>query len=233
MPYKLNKIILQREWNWGYETFYYDLNTEIDFPYVAGKLNQLVPEVSSHIKKHRPDIDDFPLFNESGLTKLTPEVGPKGIYYLELRPGYKLKQLIVEPEDVVVDIYIGDEERLIYSFYNPTRKNNIIITAASEKDKDNVHAKLKSDLSDIVWRKYFIKCAMIDLEKFFSNLPAHKEGLKEKSILTAEEAAKYLRTSKKNVQNLASQGKIKKVKGGKYRLEDLDSYLNGAPKKKK
>jgi hypothetical protein len=110
MPYKINKIILQREWDWGYETFYYDLNTEIDFPYVAGKLNLLVPEDSSHIKKHKPDIDDFPLFNESGLTKLTPEVGPKGIYYLELRPGYKLKQLIVEPEDVVVDIYIGYEK---------------------------------------------------------------------------------------------------------------------------
>ncbi len=52
-------------------------------------------------------VDPLLLFNESGLTKLIPAVGPKGIYYLELRPGHKLKQLVVEPDDVVVDIYIG------------------------------------------------------------------------------------------------------------------------------
>jgi excisionase family DNA binding protein len=233
MPYKLNKIIIQRDNFDDYETHIRHLDYEIDSPYAAGKLKDLIPIELQHNEGWKLELIPTHLFNESGLTKLTPEVGPKGIYYLELRPGYKLKQLIVEPEDVVVDIYVGAEERLIYSFYNPTRRNNIIITAASEKDKDNVHAKLKSDLSDIIMRKYFIKCAMIDTEKFFSNLPAHKEVLKEKSILTAEEAAKYIRTSKKNVQNLASQGKIKKVKGGKYRLEDLDSYLNGAPKKKK
>lgn len=233
MPYKLNKIIFQREWDWGYETFTYDLNTEIDFPYIAGKLNELVPKDSSQIKQYKPEVNDTPLFNKSGLTKLIPEIGPKGIYYLELRSGNKLKQLIVEPEDVVVDIYIGAKDTLIYSFYNPTRRNAISITASSEKDDENIYSKLKSDLSDIIWRKYFIKCAMIDIEKFFSNLPAHKEVLKEKSILTADEAANYLRKSKKSVQNLASQGKIKKVRGGKYRLEDLDSYLNSAPKKKK
>ena len=44
MPYKLNKIIFQREWSWGYETFTYDLKTEIDFPFVAGKLQELVPK---------------------------------------------------------------------------------------------------------------------------------------------------------------------------------------------
>jgi excisionase family DNA binding protein len=233
MPYKINKIILQRDNIRDYETHTHPMATELDFPFVAGKLQELVPIEHQYGKQSKLELSTTPLFNESGLTKLIPEVGPKGIYYLELRPGYKLKQLIVEPDDVVVDIYIGAEERLIYSFYNPTRRNSITITAASVKDVENIYSKLKSDLSDIIWRKYFIKCAMIDLEKFFSNLPAHKEGLKEKSILTAEEAARYLRTSKKNVQNLASQGKIKKVKGGKYRLEDLDSYLNGAPKKKK
>jgi len=225
--------VFQRDNVKNYETHTHPMDIEIDFPFVAGKLQELVPIEHQYGKQSNLELSTTPLFNESGLTKLIPEIGPKGIYYLELRPGYKLKQLIVEPDDVVVDIYIAAEERLIYSFYNPTRKNNIIITAASEKDKDNIHTKLKSDLSDIIMRKYFIKCAMIDTENFFSNLPAHKEVLKEKSILTAEEAAKYLRTSKKNVQNLASQGKIRKVKGGKYRLEDLDSYLNGTPKKKK
>ncbi len=233
MPYKLNKIIFQRDNIRDYETHTHPMDTEIDFPFVAGKLQELIPEKHQYGKKSKLELSTSPLFNESGLTKLIPEVGPKGIYYLELRPGYKLKQLIVEPDDVVVDIYIGAKDTLIYSFYNPTRRNHITITAASVKDDENIYSKLKSDLSDIIWRKYFIKCAMIDIDKFFSNLPAHKEVLKEKSILTADEAAKYLRKSKKSVQNLASQGKIKKVRGGKYRLEDLDSYLNSAPKKKK
>ena len=74
---------------------------------------------------------------------------------------------------------------------------------------------------------------MTDVEKFFSNLSAQKEVQKQKSILTADEAAKYLRKSKKSVQNLAAQGKIRKVRSGKYRIEDLDAYLNSTPKKKK
>ena len=233
MPYKLNKIIFQRDNITDYETHIHPMDTEIDFPFVAGKLQDLVPTEHQYGKKSKLELSTTPLFNESGLTKLIPEVGPKGIYYLELRPGYKLKQLIVEPEDVVVDIYIGAKDTLIYSFYNPTRKNHISITASSEKDKDNVYAKLKSDLSDIVWRKYFIKCAMTDIEKFFSNLSVQKEVQKQKSILTADEAAKYLRKSKKSVQNLAAQGKIRKVRSGKYRIEDLDAYLNSTPKKKK
>ena len=205
MPYKINKIILQREWSWGYETFTYDLKTEIDFPFVAGKLDELVPKDYPQIKKHKPDIDDFPLFNENGLTKLTPEVGPKGIYYLELQPRYKLKQLIVEPEDVVVDIYFGAEERLIYSFYNPTRRNNITISAASEKDKDNVHAKLKSDLKDIYWRQYFIRLAQNEVD-------VKRSSTKVSENMTAEEVAKYLNLEIKTIRNWTSEGKIPSVK---------------------
>ena len=65
----------------------------------------------------------------------------------------------------MVDIYIGSEDRLIYSFYNPTRRNNITITAASEKDKDNINAKLKSDPTDIHWRQYFIRLAMDKVDR--------------------------------------------------------------------
>lgn len=227
MPYKINKIIFQREWDWGYETFTYDLNTEIDFPYVAGKLNLLVPNDYSQIKKHRPDVDDFPLFNESGLTKLIPEVGPKGIYYLELRPGYKLKQLIVEPEDVVVDIYIGAKDTLIYSFYNPTRKNHISITASSEKDKDSVHAKLKSDPTDIYWRQYFIRVAMdiVDIKKF---------DVKVSENMTAEQVADYLQVDKKTIRKWTSERKIPNVKLGgavRYQKERIDAWLKSNEKK--
>jgi hypothetical protein len=105
MPYKLNKIIFQRDYEWGYETYTYDLKTEIEFPFAAGMLQELVPKDKSQISKYKPEISDTPLFNEKGLGKLVPDVGPKGIYYLEVRSGHKLKQLIVDPEDVDVDIY--------------------------------------------------------------------------------------------------------------------------------
>jgi hypothetical protein len=86
-------------------------------------------------------------------------VGAKGIYYLEVRSGHKLKQLVVEPDEVIVDIYIGPKDTLIYSFYNPTRRNTISITVSIEKDQQ-VYSKIKSDLSDIHWRQYFIQSAM-------------------------------------------------------------------------
>ncbi len=169
------------------------------------------------------------LFNESGLTKLIPEVGPKGIYYLELKPGHKLKQLVVEPEDVVVDIYFGREDTLIYSFYNPTRRKSIAITAAIEKDTEDVYSQIKTEPKDLIMRQYYIKRALQ------SSSESVKEKIKvqkfTKEILTADEAAIYSRMKKKTLQNYASEGKIKSLKGGKYRRTDLDEYLEQKKKK--
>ena len=93
MSYKLNKIIFERDNIEDYETHTHPLDTEIDFPFVAGKMQELIPEEYQYGKKSRLELSESPLFNESGLTKLIPEVGPQGIYYLELRPKHKLKQL--------------------------------------------------------------------------------------------------------------------------------------------
>ncbi len=229
MPYKLNKIIFQRDREWGYETYSYTLNTEIDFPYAAGMLQKLTPKEPSETKNYKPEISDLPLFNEKGLGKLIPEVGPKGIYYLELKPGHKLKQLVVEPEDVVVDIYFGREDTLIYSFYNPTRRESIAITASIEKDTEDVYSQIKTEPKDLIMRQYYIKRA----------LQSSSESVKEKTkvqkftkeILTADEAAIYSRMKKKTLQNYASEGKIKSLKGGKYRRTDLDEYLEQKKKK--
>ena len=229
MPYKLNKIIFERDHNWGYESYTYDLKTEIEFPFAAGMLQELTPKEHSQIKKYKPEISDLPLFNESGLTKLIPEVGPNGIYYLELKSGHKLKQLIVEPEDVYVDIYIGPKDTLIYSFYNPTRRNTISITAAIEKDDESVYSQIKAAPNDLTWRQYYIK----------RSLQSSSESMKEKTkvekitreILTSDEAANYLRMKKKTLQNYASQGRVKSLKGGKFKLKDLEEFLELKKKK--
>jgi excisionase family DNA binding protein len=229
MPYKLNKIIFQRDYSWGYETYTYDLNAEIDFPYVAGMLQELVPKDKSQIRKYKPEISDDLLFNEKGLTKLIPEVGPKGIYYLELRPSYKLKQLFVEPDDVVVDIFIGSEETLIYSFYNPTRRNFISINASLEKDKENVFTKIKSDLTNIYWRRYFIRRALYDTDVTMSDSKISEN-------MTAAEVAKYLNLGNKTIRNWTSEGKIPFVKLGssvRYPKERIDNWIKSKEKKSK
>jgi excisionase family DNA binding protein len=229
MPYKLNKIIFERDWDWGYETYTYDLNTEIDFPFAAGLLQELVPKDKSQIRKYKPEISDTPLFNEKGLGKLVHDVGPKGIYYLELRPDHKLRQLFVEPDEVIVDIYFGAKDTLIYSFYNPTRRNTISITAAIEKDTEGVYSQIKAEPDDLIWRHYFVQRALLSAEK--ANAQATKTDNIEKEILTADEAANYLRIKKKTLQNYVSERKLKSVKGGKFRRRDLEEFLEHKKKK--
>ena len=223
MPYKLNKIIFQRDNIRDYETHTHPLDTEIDFPFVAGKLQELVPKENQYGKKSRLELSTSPLFNESGLTKLIPDVGPKGIYYLELRPGYKLKQLVVDPDDVVVDIYIGQKDTLIYSFYNPTRRNTISITAAIEKDTEGVYSQIKAEPDDLIWRHYFVQRALLSAEK--GNTGRTNSEKIDKEILTADEAANHLRMKKKTLQNYVAEGKIKSLKGGKFRRKDLEEFL--------
>ncbi len=229
MPYKLNKIIFERDNIKDYETHTHPLDTEIDFPFVAGKLQELVPKENQYGKQSRLDLSTSPLFNDSGLAKLIPEVGPKGIYYLELRPGHKLRQLVVEPEDVVVDIYIGPKDALIYSFYNPTQRNSISIMAAIEKDTEGVYSQIKAEPDDLIWRHYFVERALLSTQKGAPiNIKSEKIA---REILTADEAANYSRMRKKTLQNYASEGKIKSLKGGKFRRKDLDEYLELKKKK--
>jgi hypothetical protein len=229
MPYKLNNIVFERDNINDYETHTHPLDTEIDFPFVAGKLQELIPKEHQYGKQSRLELSTIPLFNESGLTKLIPEVGPNGIYYLELRPGHKLRQLIVDPEDVVVDIYIGQKDTLIYSFYNPTRRKTIAITASIEKDDEGVYSQIKAAPIDLIWRQYYIKRALQ------SSSASVKENAKvqkiTKEILTSDEAANFLRMKKKTLQNDTSQGRVKSLKGGKFRLKDLEEFLELKKKK--
>ena len=87
------------------------------------------------------------------------------------------------------------KETLIYSFYNPTRRNNITITAASEKDKDNVHSKLKSDPTDIYWRQYFVRLALNKMEIKKS------EAKVSENITELREVADYINVKLKTIRN--------------------------------
>jgi excisionase family DNA binding protein len=236
MPYKLNKIIFQRDNIKDYETHIHPLDTEIDFPFVAGQFKELVPKEHQYSKKSRLELSTSPLFNESGLTKLIPEVGPKGIYYLELRPGHKLKQLVVELDDVYVDIYIGPKDTLIYSFYNPTQRNSISIMAAIEKDNENIWQKIYAHPNDLYWRQLFIN----DAKR--GNFLSAQIPPPVKELMNQDQLADYLQVTKKTVQNWTTNRTIpfEKIPGTRevrYRKSDIDTRLkstdNSQRKKKK
>jgi len=129
----------------------------------------------------------------------------------------------------VVDIYIGRKDSLIYTFYNPTRRKHIAITASIEEDKENVYTKLKSDLKDIYWRQYFVRVAMIkiDEEKTKTEFPLN---------MTADEVAEYLQLGKKTIRNWTSEGKIPSVKIGgavRYRKTQIDKWITSKEEKSK
>ena len=81
----------------------------------------------------------------------------------------------------------------------------------------------------MIWRHYFVQRALLSSQK---NVSIKKQSEKiYKEILTADEAANYSRMKKKTIQNYASQGKIKSLKGGKFRRKDLDEFLEQKKKK--
>jgi excisionase family DNA binding protein len=236
MPYKLNKIIFQRDRTWGCETYSYTLNTEIDFPYAAGMLQKLTPKEPFPTKNYKPEISDLPLFNEKGLGKLIPQVGPKGIYYLELRPGYKLEKIYAEPDELIIDIYYGGQhvidktsshKSLIYSFYNPTRRVAINISCRLVKDTESIWQKIYAHPDDLYWRQLFINDAKS------GNILSVQIQPPVKELMNQDQLAEYLQVTKKTIQNWTANRTIpfEKIPGTRevrYRKSDIDAHLKSA-----
>ncbi len=241
MPYKLNKIIYQRDWDWGYETYTYDLSTEIDFPFAAGMLQELVPKEKSQLSKYKPEISDTPLFNEKGLGKLVPDVGPKGIYYLELRSGVKLENIYAEPEDLMIDIYYGGQatvdktstrKSLLYAFYNPTRKSVINLSCRIVIDTENTWQKIFAYPDDLHWRQFFIKQAMA------GNVSSSESLHLPRELMNQDQIADYLQVTKKTIQNWTTNGiipfeKLPGTREVRYRKSDIDVLLKSSDDLKK
>ena len=148
MPYSVNKIIHHRDYKTFYQSLEFPLKETVEYPYIAGEMRSLLPD-DARFDISKPPVVKSPLFNRAGLCKLVVPVGAGGVYYLELRERHALDQVIVEPAEVVVDLYYGDGT-LIYSFYNPvgTNHDRLILTAELVKDTEGVYSKIKSDPTD-------------------------------------------------------------------------------------
>lgn len=223
MPYPINKIIHHRDYKTFYQSLEFPLEETVQFPYVAGEMQSLIPEGAKFDITKAPVVNS-PLFNRAGLCKLVIPVGEGGIYYLELREGHALDQIIIEPAEVVVDLYYGDGT-LIYSFYNPvgTGHDYIILTAKLVEDTEGVYSKIMADPTDPIWRQYFIRRALVGIDV----APPPKQY---PDIMTAAQAADYLGVAEKTIRNWTSKGILSAGGPGgiaRYKKSTLDESLDG------
>ena len=224
----IKKIIFQQDFVDHYHSHEFVIEHSMPQPYLAGKLTDLVPLDAKLDPENTKGIRS-PLFNKSGLMKQVLAVGKHGVYYLELRPGQKLSQIIVEPDEVVTDIYFGAKNTLIYSFYNPLDRETIVVRGSIEKDSDNIYQKITSDPKNLQWRQYFVRRELIKFDK------THKPEKVYPELMTADQVADYLQCQKKTIQNWTSENKIP-YEGGKgsrrYRKHKIDQWYNSGQGKK-
>jgi len=189
----------------------FDIDQKVEHP-LLGDHKYLVP---LDAKMSEAEINEIPLFNSSGQTQIIRNIGKHGVYYLYLPEGYYLDKIIVEPDDIIVDIFFKDHQ-LIYCFYNPSNQNSIKLVLHKAKDDKKILAKLSVDPSDVIWRQYFIRKAIVKPD---TDLP---------SILTQTQVADYLQLSIKTIQNWTSENKIpyKKVGGvPRYLKSEIDEAI--------
>ena len=231
--YRVKKLIV--DWDSPQSSVYkyrrqtFIINEEMDFPYFAGSLKVLFPPTMKLdlVEKYYKDNE---LFNAQGLAKIILPIGSMGLYYLILRPKFKIDKLFVEPDHVVVDIYYGENNNLIYSFYNPTQQSSIAITASIKKDDKGIYSKLKSNPTDIYWRQYFVRVALNNADTVLS--PPDKTP----EIMSIDEVARYLNLKSQTIRNWTSQRKIPSVKIGgsvRYKKLEIDKWLEQKNKSRK
>jgi len=225
-----NKIIHYRDYGKYYERQEFDLIEPAQMSYAAGEFQSLIPKGA----RLRTDVDlrlEKPLFNKSKNAKIMEKVGKNGMFYLELQPRNILETLFSEPDCLVVDLYYG-KDSLIYGFYNPSDSKTITITAKVGEDIQDVFSKLKANYSDIEYRQYFIRKALVKpgVEKFKVQAPIRE-------LMNAEQVADYLQVKVKTIHNWKSEGKIPFAKlptgSVRYKLSEIEKWIIGNKKSKK
>ena len=164
MSFKVENVIHHTDEELGYNHTEYVLNKSYRLPYFAGNINHLIPVDAKLKSKTSTKFYDIPLPNKSGLLKVNVEVGKYGLYYLQLRKGYNLSQLFVEPENINMDIYFDESRGLIYSFYNGTKADSITFTGKLVEDTNNIYLKIKNEPKNIELRRYFLYQALGKIE---------------------------------------------------------------------
>ncbi len=202
MPYLVKNIIHYRDFGKHYHRLQFgnDIPQRIEFK--VGVFGSLIPSAAK--LKYEKELDvDFPLFNKAKNTKIIEKIGQQGVLYLELQKGYLLNEIFVEPDSVSVEIYYG-AGTLVYGFYNASTNDVIALTLSVKEDIHNAYSKIRAHSTDLEWRQYFIKQALLKpgVKKIQVSDPIIRE------LMTVDQLADYVQIGKKRLQNLAADGKI-------------------------
>ena len=223
MSYPFKKIIHYHDNGNNYNRLVFEPKIENQMEYAVGDFGRLVPK-EAKLKYDEGLEVDRPLFNGAGNTRIVEQIGGIGLLYLELQPELVLNEIFVEPDDIVVDVYYGTNA-LIYGFYNASDSNVISLNLSITSDIHNAFSKIKSHSTDLEWRQYFIRQAMVKpgVRKIQQPDPTIRE------LMNADQVADYLQVKKKTIQNWTSDGKIPFCHIGgsvRYRKSEIDEELS-------
>lgn len=233
MAITVKKIVVYHDNTTYYVSQTFELSATTDYPYLSGKMMDLIPR--DRVQNAYADVVQLSLFNGSGYGKMIVNVGSHGLFYLELRPEYWIEKLIVEPDDVIADIYHG-ERGLMYSFYNPTRRESIAVTAQIAEDVEGAFRDISAKPDDLNLRQYYIRRAMVKQDTSLIQRPERTFP----EHMSVQDVAVYLNVEEKTIRNWTSEGKIPFVKLGtavRYPKTKIDDAKNkneiGKPKGRK
>lgn len=220
MSYKVTKIIILRDYKSFYLRQIFHMNEDFDFPYIAGDYQEIIPK--EKINSGTVEKVNHPLFNSAGLLRIAEQAEQNSILFLEMEKGHWLETIILDFENIVVDLFYSESNRLLYSFFNVSSLTPTSLTIKKAKDQGQTFQKIKSNATDPLFRQFFIKKALnqVNDEDF--------KKLMTPELMTAAEVANYLQMKIKTIQNWTSSGKIPvEYAGGtpRYRKATIDKWL--------
>jgi len=221
MSRTIAEILVHLDWVERHGQVRYSYSQPIASPFLIGSTSNLLLPPD---RLEQADEVASPLFNQEGYCSILAQISRNGIYFLYLRPRYRLAKLIVNPESVVVDLLCDDSERLCYCFFNPSTREAITVTAQLVEDVDGVYRKISAFPDDLTWRQYFIRRAMAKFEP----RGIHDAEPEYPEVMTTKQVASYLGFEEKTIRNWTSAGMIphKKIGGtSRYLKSEIDEAL--------
>ena len=142
----VNKIIAHRCYSNSFSVFEFP-KIEIFHHPPNGLKSLLIPDhiIEQYSSTHK--IIEKPLFNEAGLTNIRCDLGKNGLYHHILPPSIVMNQVSYNIPETHLNIYVS-EDSMLYSFYNPTEQEILIIDAVIGPDTNQIHQKFKDNPKD-------------------------------------------------------------------------------------
>jgi len=233
MPYLTKRFIQYFDQGPHFSRNVYELDKPEYFQLVPGEYT--TPKNAKALWENYKPVPS-PLFIKN-TTKIVDNVGQYGTIYLFLRPKMLIKNVYVEPKEIVVDIsYFTDKtgthpDSLIYSFYNPTDTDIGSIYAAIAEDESGILGRIKSNPDDLDYRTYILKTTLS--KSMNKDFKFEKATFPEN--MTAAQVAEYLQVKEKTIRNWTSEGKIPALKlptgTVRYKLSEIEKWMADKSKK--